>query len=126
MKREGWAFIFLLLLFTASIVNNRSLDKLTNKVLGELEISQKAAESGDFDSALKFLNSGLNRWLSSDGYTHIFLRHTEIDSTADAFYELSELLQSDDKQGFTAAYEKLIYHLVSIDDMEHLTIRSIM
>ena len=84
------------------------------------------ADIGDFDSAKIELDKGLRHWLNADGYTHIFLRHPEIDSTTDAFYELQELLLDGGGDGCAAAYDKLRYHLESIRSMEHISIGSVL
>ena len=64
-------------------------------------------------------------WLGADGYTHIFIRHSEIDSTTDAFFELMSDVRSGDAQSASGAYEKLAAHLDSLYTMERVTLGSI-
>ena len=48
-----------------------------------------------------------------------------MDSTADAFYDLLELLNEENAAASAAAYDKLLYHLDSNDGMEHPTLGSV-
>lgn len=125
-KREYIAAVVLLFLIGLSIYNLASIDSLTGDIEIALAKSQSAAEALDFRTARSFLADALERWLAADSYTHIFLRHPEIDSTADTFYELEQVLTQEDVTACAAAYSKLRYHLDSIASMEHLSFGSIM
>lgn len=125
-KREYMAIAVLALLLALSVWNLKSIDTLTGDIEIALSKSQSAAEKLDFKTARQRLGEGLELWLSADSYTHIFLRHPEIDSTADAFYELQQVLMQEDATACAAAYGKLRYHLDSIDGMEHLSFGSIL
>lgn len=126
MKREIAAVVLLLLLFAGAWWNLSAVDTLTRDIMDALEHSQAATEQGDFYAAREAFDRGLKRWLDADNYTHIFIRHAEIDSTTDAFYELQDQLLSQEEDSLPAAYEKLRYHLTSIQEMEHLNLGSIL
>ena len=125
MKKEIIALLLLVLLFTASLFNIWYFDRLCLDIAGEVKASAVALERGDMEAAQEHLNSALHTWLDADSYTHIFIRHPEIDSTADAFYELGQALE-ENSESCRAAYAKLLYHLESIRTMEHLRFGSIM
>lgn len=125
MKKEIIALSLLVLLFAASLFNIWYFDRLCMDIAGEVNASSDALERGDMDAAQEHLNSALHTWLDADSYTHIFIRHPEIDSTADAFYELGQALE-ENSESCRAAYAKLLYHLESIRTMEHLRFGSIM
>lgn len=125
-KRDYIAIGVLAVLLALSVYNLASIDALTGDIGIALSKSQSAAEKLDFKSAREYLNAGLELWLDADEYTHIFLRHPELDSTSDAFYELEEVLLQEDLTACAAAYGKLRYHLNSIDSMEHLSLGSIL
>lgn len=125
MKKEIIALSLLVLLFAASLFNIWYFDRLCLDIAGEVNASSDALERGDMDAAQEHLNSALHTWLDADSYTHIFIRHPEIDSTADAFYELGQALE-ENSESCRAAYDKLLYHLESIRTMEHLRFGSIM
>lgn len=126
MNREIAAALLLLLLAAGAWWNISAVDGLAGDMLSQLELSEQAAEAGDAAQALVGLDMALERWLRADSYTHIFIRHSEIDSTADAFYELRELLLSGELEGCDAAYGKLRYHIISIQEMEHPGLGSIL
>lgn len=125
MKKEIIALLLLVLLFTASLFNIWYFDRLCLDIAGEVKASSDALERGEPEAAQEHLNSALHTWLDADSYTHIFIRHPEIDSTADAFYELGQALE-ENSESCRAAYDKLLYHLESIRTMEHLRFGSIM
>lgn len=125
MKKEIIALLLLVLLFAASLFNIWYFDRLCLDIAGEVKASAVALERGDMEAAQEHLNSALHTWLDADSYTHIFIRHPEIDSAADAFYELGQAME-ENSESCRAAYDKLLYHLESIRTMEHLRFGSIM
>ena len=125
MKKEIIALLLLVLLFAASLFNIWYFDRLCLDIAGEVKASAVALERGEPEAEQEHLNSALHTWLDADSYTHIFIRHPEIDSTADAFYELGQALE-ENSESCRAAYDKLLYHLESIRTMEHLRFGSIM
>lgn len=128
MKREAVAAALFLALILLSFWNLRKIDRLTNEMTRLLEASQASAESGELDDALGYAEKALAVWLSAEGHTHIFIRHSEIDGTSDAFYELLSAIKDSDGDGsvLSPAYGKLLYHIDSISGMEHVSIGSIL
>ena len=125
MSRELSAGALLLLLIAGAWWNIHAVDTLTQEIMNELDTSQAAEEQGRHLDAQAALDKALKRWLEADSYTHIFIRHAEIDSTADAFYELQGQLLAGEGDS-SAAYDKLRYHLDSIQRMEHPSLGSIL
>ncbi|MBR3293616.1 MAG: DUF4363 family protein [Oscillospiraceae bacterium] len=126
MTREIAAGLVLALLLAASLGNIAHLDKLIGQIEEDLLQSEAYAEAGDYDAALDALDQALQCWLAADGYTHVFIRHPEIDSSSDAFYELRQLLSERNAEGIPSAFQKLRYHLHSIDEMEHVRLGSVL
>ena len=126
MKREWIAGALLVLLFLASLVNIACLDRLIATIETDVGRSQQLAEDGDFPAAEEALRTAIKHWIGANAYTHIFIRHPEIDSTSDAFYELKELLAEENAEGFPSAFDKLNYHLHSINEMEHIRLGSVL
>ena len=125
MKRELAAGTLLALLIAGAWWNIRAVDRLTGEIMAGLDTAQAAEARGQPEEAREALDKALKRWLEADRYTHIFIRHAEIDSTADAFYELQSQLLSGEGDS-SAAYDKLRYHLESIRQMEHPSLGSIL
>ena len=126
MKKEWIAAALLALLFAASLVNIACLDRLIGRIEAETDRSKALAAGGDFPAAEAALDEAVELWIAANSYTHIFIRHPEIDSTSDAFYELKELLAEQNADGFPSAFDKLKYHLNSIDKMEHIRLGSVL
>ena len=126
MKHEAVAAALFLVLILLSMWNLRRIDKLTGEMTRLLEVSQASAKSGELDDALHNAEKALEVWLSAEGHTHIFIRHSEIDGTSDAFYELLSAIEEGDTDALSFAYGKLLYHIDSISGMEHVSIGSIL
>lgn len=126
MKREILAGAFLAALFVLSLWNIRRIDVLTDTVGQHLELSEQAVSGGDLTLAEAELERALSLWSEAEGYTRIFIRHTEIDSTYDAFYQLAEGLYGENTDELKAKFSLLRYHLNSIATMEHLSLGSIL
>lgn len=124
MKREITALVLLILLFAGSLINIACTDKIVYSLEDEAGRAFLSAQNGDFDSAKSQLSAAAEHWLALDGYTHIFIRHTEIDSLTDAFFDFEAAL-NDDGGAYVGAYHKLMAHLESIRTMEHLKFGSI-
>ena len=105
MKRELAAGLLLLALIGGAIYNIFYVGELVRDISAE---------------------KALQKWLGAERYTHIFVRHSEIDATADAFYDLMQSLSGGEYDGIEQAYSKLLYHLSSIATMEQISLGSIM
>ena len=126
MKKEWIAAALLFLLFAAALVNIACLDRLVGRIEEDIERARDLAAADDFPAAEAALDEAIARWVAANSYTHIFIRHPEIDSTSDAFFELKELLAEENADGFPSAFDKLMYHLNSIDEMEHIRLGSVL
>lgn len=125
MKKEIGALLLLAALAAGSVWSIRKTDTLTGDVKAHLELSEKALLSGDRDYAAEQLEAALRIWLSARGYTEVFLRHPELDSTSEVFYETMQDLRAGETRGLSAAYERLRYHLDCIATMEHVSLGSL-
>lgn len=106
--------------------NLRRIDTLNSDMQRCLDLSEQALGRGDEDRAEAALKESLSLWLEAESYTHIFIRHAEIDGATDAFYEAQEQLADGNGPEALAAMDKLRYHLDSLCRMEHLSLGSIM
>lgn len=125
MKRELAAAAVLILLLAGSWWNLKYLRDFTGGLSETLDLSRAYCKAGQFELAEQELEKAAQDWLGADGYTHIFIRHSEIDSTTDAFFELMSDVRSGDAQSASGAYEKLAAHLDSLYTMERVTLGSI-
>lgn len=126
MTRERIAGALLLLLFLGSLANIACLDRLIGGIEADVENARTLAEAGRYDEALAAADRAIEHWISANSYTHVFIRHPEIDSTSDAFFEFRQALAEENAEGYPSALEKLFYHLHSIDEMEHIRLGSVL
>ncbi len=124
MKRAAVAATLLAALLAASLWNIRCLDRFTDSVLAELDRSEAMWSAGDFAAAADALSQAKDKWDSKKAYTHVFIRHAEVDSVSDSFCELLSQLKTSD-EGAAGGYEKLRYHIRCINEMEHISLGSV-
>ena len=125
MKKEIAAALILVLLFIGTLINIQVVDRLTGDILSLLEQAEQAAQDQDMDAAIENAQAAADLWNGADAYTHVFIRHSEIDSTTDAFYELLIQLDSGEAGGAKGAFQLLRAHLTSISGMEQVSFGSI-
>ena len=121
MKREIGALLLLGLLVSASVWSIHRADGLIGEIREHVALSEKAVLSGDEAYASEQLDAAFRIWLAAKAYTQTLLRHTELDSTSDAFYAAMRELDTGEIRAVPAAFEQLRYHLDSIAGMEHVT-----
>ena len=63
--------------------------------------------------------------MSLDGYTHIFIRHCEINSTTQAYFQLKSDIYAEDMGAAEGSYGLLMATLDSLMTMEQLSLGSI-
>lgn len=125
MKKSIFAGILLLTVLLASIWNIRHMDRFSGSLMSGLDSAEMLWNEGRFDEAVELVEKLIGEWRAGDGYTHIFVRHSEVDSTSDCFFELLSALKMKEAGAADAAAELLRYHLTSIREMEHITLRSV-
>ena len=125
MKKEIIFAIFLVLLFGLTILNISMLGKMRNDLSYLIEASLLSAENGDWDKAIEKAEEAEKLWKKADRYTHIVVRHSEIDCTTDAFYDFLKALYSQEAGDAKGAFKSLSAHLESIVNMEKVTLGSI-
>ena len=123
-KTAAAAAALMALMIGASVWNIRYIDSFTDSLIEQIELSRTMWISGKKEAARETLEQALDRWYGAETYTHVFIRHAEVNDVTDAFYDVFAAIRSGD----TAAgsqYDRLEAHLRSINDMEHVTIRSV-
>lgn len=118
MKKEITAMVVLILLISAAVLNTIHIEALTTDVTRCLERSERAAMRGDSETAMDSYRDALALWQRERDYCNVFIRHSELDSSYDIFYELEEALLSDESDSLPALYSKLKYHMDCIAKME--------
>ena len=119
MKRTLAALSLLGLLGALSLWNLRHIDTLTDRLCGCVELAMRCMEEGDGDAARAAADAALMLWEEAESYTHIFVRHSEVDGTADALFALQSAVYARDAEESRAMGHETLYHLRSIQGMEH-------
>lgn len=125
MKKEIIAILLLALLFLGSLYNIHVIEDMVTTLEDGVSTSFKAAQSGDFDKARILINEAATDWLSRDGYTHIFIRHAEINATNEAFFDYISDICAEDIGSAEGSYGLLISQLDSLKTMEEISFGSI-
>lgn len=117
MKKEMAALAVLLLLFAGSMYNYHYLENLTEEIRKNVVLSYESMTLGNTEKARESLESAIDRWQDAEGYTHIFIRHSEIDSTSEAMFTALSCIGEADAEEYCGAYRHLLYRL---DDLLHM------
>ena len=125
MRKELAAAIILALLLTGVMVNIRVASNIILGLKEDVTAAYQSAEKGDFDRAKPQLDAAVEHWMSLDGYTHIFIRHSEINSTTEAYFQLKSDIYAEDMGAVDGSYGLLMATLDSLMTMEQLSLGSI-
>lgn len=125
MKKEIISLVLLILLFIGALLNIRVIDNMVRTLEDGVQASYDAAKENDFEKASELIDETVTDWLSRDGYTHIFIRHTEIDSATDAFFEYISDISAEDIGSAEGSFGMLMAHLDSLKTMEHISFGSV-
>ena len=125
MKKEIIAGAMLVLILALSLVNTCAIGYLCDDISASITRAGELAQEGDWDGSEAAIGEAIGLWERCEGYTHVVLRHTDIETLSDDFYELLEHIYSQDVGGVRGAVELVNGHLTGIKDMEKLRFGSI-
>ena len=125
MKKEIISALLLLLIFSGVLVNIRINERIVSSLINEVDMSYENLKNGNEDKAMQQLDTAIEHWLNLDGYTHILIRHSEINSTTDAFYGFRSDVGSGDADAANGSYGLLKETLLSLMTMEQISLGSV-
>ena len=125
MKKEIISALLLLLIFSGVLVNIRINERIVSSLINEVDMSYENLKNGNEDKAMQQLDTAIEHWLNLDGYTHIFIRYSEINSTTDAFYGFRSDVGSGDADAANGSYGLLKETLLSLMTMEQISLGSV-
>lgn len=125
MKKELIAAVLLAVIFAGVMLNIRASERIVSSLMSEVDAAYAQLKGGDNESAVKTIDRAIERWLTLDGYTHIFIRHSEINSTTEAFFQFKSDIGSGDADAAEGSYGLLSETLRSIMTMEQISLGSI-
>ena len=125
MKKEIIALLLLVLLFIGSMYNVSVVENMVTELENNVTSSFELAQSGDLEAAQKIIKQAATDWSSRDGYTHIFIRHSEINETTDAFFGYISDICAEDIGSAEGSCALLLAQLESLKTMEEISLGSI-
>ncbi|MEA4894017.1 MAG: DUF4363 family protein [Oscillospiraceae bacterium] len=125
MIREIIAIVLLAALLALSIFNVGYIEKKADILSGEIDEAHELYKSGDKEGACSLVRESRDNWLGWEAYSHIMLRHSEIDVITSAYFELLSELEGGERVA-DASFEALIETLSGIVSKERLTLGSLL
>lgn len=125
MVKEVLAALLLIALLIAAIFNIGIVNNLTDEITKTVEQAVAAAESGNWNGAIESAEKAVSLWKSKDSYTHIVLRHSQIDTVSGALYDFLLEAYDQNAERLSAAAEAAMYHLDSVAQMERVRFGSV-
>lgn len=125
MKKELFAAALLCLILVLALWNTREIGKLCGEIGDLVERSAAEAERENWQESQCLFDDALSLWRSRESYTGIVLRHTDLETLTDDFYELSEHLRTRDAPAALSAASLVREHLRGIAEIESFAIGSI-
>lgn len=125
MKKELVALLLLLLILAGNIWNQRRLDRLTARLDRLTEKAFASARDGRWQEAEEAAGQAAQEWTEAGNYTHIFIRHTDIDALTAAFCDYRGAIAGRETGEIYAVYLRLSTGIRSLQSMEKLSAGSI-
>ena len=125
MKKELCAILTILLLIGGSIANLIHLDKTTDQISNHIRYGILYCSLDDYTAADKEMNKALEIWNTEEYYTHVFIRHCEIDTISDIIYDALSAINNHEKYESQFLLQKLQHHIDTLVKMEKISLGSI-
>ena len=125
MKKELCAILTILLLFVGGIGNLIHLNSLMEQITSNINYAKLYCSLEDYAAAHKETTKTMQLWKSSENYTKIFIRQSEIDSIYDILYDTLSAIEDREKYEADYLLQKLQYHADNLLTMEQISINSV-
>jgi len=123
--KEISVIALLVLMLAAAFVNVRYLNKLTDDVTAAAERAAALAEAGKWDEAASEAESASKKWESKENYTHMVLRHSEIEECTAALNGFLKEIYMKEEGGVKGALAAVKSQMTSIASIERVKLGSI-
>ena len=97
MKKQLFALALLLFILVGNVWNQHRLETLTSSLDTLVEEAYASARNGLWQQAAHAAQEAEAQWTDADLYTHIFIRHTDIDALNAAFCDYRGALAGRDE-----------------------------
>lgn len=126
MKKEGLAITIILFVILGSVLNLRYLKSLIHELDAQTNEAVSEAEAENWTTSEALASDVMMQWMKMDKYTHVFIRHGEIDAVTDAFCSLLGAIKSRETSDIFMAQLTLHSRLNELVEMERVTPGSIL
>ena len=126
MKKEGLAITIILFVILGSVLNLRYLTSLIHELDAQTNEAVSEAEEENWTTSEALASDVMMQWMKMDKYTHVFIRHGEIDAVTDAFCSLLGAIKSRETSDIFMAQLTLHSRLNELVEMERVTPGSIL
>ena len=125
MKKENVALLLLLLILAGNVWHHRRLQALTSDLRVLTEDAYAFAREARWPKAEEAAETAEAHWLKASPYTHIFIRHTDVDALTAAFCDYRGALAGREAGALLASYLRLSALLSGLLRMETLSFGSV-
>lgn len=126
MKRLWAAIALLSLILMGSLLNARSIVRITDSLTQQMEQAQELVQAGHWDQALLCSRQAHQLWEQNYFYLHVVIRHSELDQIACGFDRVQLALVQQDWNQYISAKTDLTAQLSFMRDMERPSLVNIL
>lgn len=127
MRRLCASAAVLTALFGISLLNSHCLSMLTGQLNELLREAETCVLYEDWDAAADKTEAALDLWSSRETYLHMTLQHEDTDQILLGFYEVRQLLSTQEAGGeYFAANAQLITRIELLSEMEQLNLKNLL
>lgn len=120
VKREILALATLLSLLLTSLWSIGRADKLIKDVTDNTALALELSLKSEPEKAADAMDRAIAIWDDARGYSHIFIRHSELDRCTDSLYQVKAMLAASEPEELEAGFQLLHAQLASIAAMERI------
>jgi len=125
LKKEIVALAALALLLIGAFVNIHFLNRLTGEIIAYIEEADWYIREENWDKAREKAEKANARWEGSESYTHIVLRHSDIDSAGNTLTELLKEIKEENAGAAEAAAKAAAARFRSVATIERVRLGSV-
>ncbi len=125
MKKELCAILMLLALFVGAVGNLLHLNQLMEQITNNIQYSMLYCSLEDYSAAHTETEKAIQLWENAESYTHVFIRHSEIDTMNDIFYDTLSAIENREKYEADCLLRKLQHFADNLLAMETPSLGSI-
>ncbi len=113
-------------IFFASFATARWTENITNSYIQRLEYAEKLSDKEHWQEAQQITQEVYQDWQNRSFPLYTLLRHSDLDKIMVCFQSVSQYVELQDKEPYTANNAQLIAQLRLLAEMEQLSLENIL